>query len=466
MSIRLKTLALIGVGAVAATLGGRALTADGPGGDEVKVVAYFTDSSPLLPGNVVKASGVDVGRIADIDLDRGLARVTMVVDRSALPLHRDARATITTQDLLGERFVRLDRGSDHSPALTAPYVIENAQTARVVDLQDVLNSVDTPTATALSALVTEAGEGVRGQGDKAAKAIAALRPAMVQVDDLASILDDQNALLTKLVDNTQPVATALAADDGKQVDRLVGATTQTLASTAAERDALRTSLARLPGTIAHARTTLADLAGVASPATRTLSSLRPVTEDLIDISGELQRFADAADPALASLPPVLAEADRLLDQAAPVVKALRPATRDLVPTSASARQLSDVALSGRSLTNLMEFVKGWSMATSDYDAISHYFKAMVPLSPAALGDTAAGLLPSLRDDVVPHDLPLPSAPTLPLPEREEVKPGNPLSNLLGGFLAGPSATTDKSSATGLSETQETSLLGQLLGGLS
>jgi len=476
MSLSTKTLALLGVGAVTAALGGHALLDKGPSADQVRVVAYFTDSSPLLPGNVVKASGVDVGTITDITLDHGKARVTMNVDRSALPLHRDVRATITTQDLLGERFVKLDRGSDSSPALPAPYVISTEHTARVVDLQDVLNSVDTPTATALSALLTETGEGVRGQGKQAGEAIAALKPAMTQARDLASILADQNALLTRLVDNTQPVAAALAADDGRQLDQLVRSATRSLETVAAERTALQTSLRELPGTIAHSRTALADLAGVARPATRTLASVRPVTDDLKDISGELQRFSDAADPALASLPPVLAQADRLLAQAAPVVRALKPATRDLVPNAAAARQLSDVALSGRSLTNLMEFVKGWSMATSDYDAISHYFKAMVPLSPASLGDTAAGLLPALPDNVL-HGLPVPTAPTLPLPPRTPVPPKNPLKNLLGGLLGGLSGqgtasqgtatqgTAGRDSATGLSQDQESSLLGQLLGGL-
>lgn len=466
MTVNRKAIALLGAGALAAALLGRTLLHQGPGANQVEVVAYFKDSSPLLPGNVVKASGVDVGTITGIDLVHGVARVKMAVDRSALPLHRDVRATITTQDLLGERFVKLDRGSDDSPALAAPYVISTSHTARVVDLQDVLNSVDTPTATALSALLTESGEGLRDQGGKAAAAIAALRPAMTQVKDLSAILADQNGLLTKLVDNTQPVAASLAAGQGKQLDELVTAATRSLESVAAEHQALRTSLRQLPDTIAHSRTALADLAGVAEPATQTLRSVRPATDDLKDISGELQRFSDAADPALASLPPVLAQADRLLAQAAPVVQALRPASRDLVPASASARQLSDVALSGRSLTNLMEFVKGWSMATSDYDSVSHYFKAMVPLSPAPLGDTVAGLLPALPDNTVPHDLPLPSSPGLPLPGRQPVAPNNLLGSLLGGLLGGSPSTTDRNSATGLSQKQETSLLGQLLGGTS
>lgn len=449
-----KRLIVAVVAAAMLTLVGFKSSDDGPDNDQVDLVAVFNDASPLVPGNVVKASGVDVGTITDVALRDGKAEVSMRLDRRVLPLHQDATATITTQDLLGERFVLLRRGSAEAPAMDSLRIpVEN--TSRVVDLQDVLNAVDTPTSVALAALLTDTGEGLRGQGKQADAALAALTPAMTQTRDLAAILDDQNALLTKLVDNAQPVATALAGDHGKELDQLVESTTDSLEIVASERAALQTALARLPKTISSSRAALAQLAGTAEPARRTLEALRPITDDLDDISGELHRFADAADPALGSLPPVLRRADKLLAAAAPVVAELRPAAADLVPTSASAARLTSGSLSGKSLTDLLEFVKGWSMATSDYDAISHYFKAMVPLSPNALGDDAAALVPILPDDFV-HGLPLPTAPELPLGGSE---PGSsvPLPTL-GGSGSGQSST-------GLSQQQESSLVEQLLGGL-
>ncbi|WP_206443123.1 MlaD family protein [Candidatus Protofrankia californiensis] len=461
---RKRILVIAAVLVVAATAGGVAMASDN---DDVVVTAVFADASPLVAGNVVKSAGVEVGTVKSIALEGGRAKVRMALDRSVLPLHNDVRATITTQDLLGERFIRLERGSPSAPVLPEPAVIAQTQTNRVVDLQDVLNAVDTPTATALGSLLTTSGEGLKGQGKQAAGAIAALEPAMTQARDLAAILDEQNALLTKLVDNAQPVASALATDDGQSLDRLVGSATDTLATVAANRKALQDSLVRLPGTMASARTTLAELSGVADPATRTLASLRPITDDLTDITGELHRFADAADPALASLPPVLDRANVLLDEAAPLVKVLRPATPDLLGVSAAAQTLSEQALSLR-LTNLMEFLKGWSMATSDYDAISHYFKAMVPLSPKPLGQVVGGIVPGLPDAPIPS-LPLPAPPELPLPGKTAASTtpagsGQPAASpsTRGGASSAPAPG---GSATGLTERQENSMLEQLLGGL-
>lgn len=436
---------------------GFVLMGRGGNDDQAELVAVFDDASPLVPGNVVKASGVDVGKITDVELRDGKAQVKMRIDRSVLPLHEDAKATITTQDLLGERFIRLHRGSPDAPVMSA-MTIPTKNTDRVVDLQDVLNAVDTPTSVALSALLTETGEGLQGRGKQADEALAALAPAMKQTSDLAEILEDQNDLLTRLVDNTQPVASSVAADEGRQLDQLVDSATQSLEIVASERAALQAALARLPQTLRSARAALAELAGTAEPTRRTLKSLRPITDDLDDVSGELQKFADAADPALGSLPPVLERADQLLAEAAPVVSALRPAGKDLVPTSRSGAQLMGTALSGKSLTDLMEFAEGWSLATSDYDAISHYFKAMVPLSPNSIGDTAAGIAPVVPDDTA-HGLPVPTAPEIEQKPREGAAEDDAIGGLLGG------AATDDDSATGLSSKQESSLVEQFLGGL-
>lgn len=464
MSSRRTILAAVGVLALVAVLlsGG----GEGPDDDHVEVTAVFTDASPLLPGNVVKAAGVDVGTVESIEVEDGRAHVSMIIERAALPLHEDVTATITTQDLLGERFVRLDQGSADKPALGDPMVIPEDQTSRVVDLQDVLNSVDTPTAEGLSALLTESGEALRGHGKDTDAALKALGPAMSQADDLAAVLKDQNKLLGRLVDSAQPVASALGTNDGKHLDELVASATQLLESLATERGALQASLNGLPATLSSARATLAEVAGVADPATRTLRALRPVTGDLNEISDELKRFANAADPALASLPRVLKEAKRLLDNAAPVVSALRPGGKALPDMASAAERLSDVALSGQSLTDLMEFMKGWSLATSDYDAISHYFKAMVPLSPNSLGDTAAGLVPALPDDVL-HGLPVPTAPDLDLPGRDDdgaaAAPAD--SSVVGDLLNGLLGSPGSQSATGLTSKQEQNLLQQILGGL-
>jgi phospholipid/cholesterol/gamma-HCH transport system substrate-binding protein len=428
-----------------------ALTSDDS--DEVELTAVFADASPLYTGNSVKAAGVTVGEIESITLVDGAARVKMKVDRSILPLHKDAKAVITEQDLLGERYVALDRGSASAPLLDsdAP-VIQQSNTSRTVDLQSILDRVDNPTGTALAALVTTLGEGSAGRGKDFADGLRALAPAMQQSGELSKVLSDQNALLAHLVDTVEPVVSAVAADNGAKLDDLIGSSDRTLAQVAADRDALREALTRLPGTLAGARRTLARVAKVADNATPTLASMRPVTHDLRDISGELSDFASAADPALASLRPVLDHAQKLIDKAAPVADALRPAGADLRTTAAGGRTLVGTAASGAALGDLLEFVKNWALITSGYDGLSNYFRVAALATPQALGTTAAGAVPGLPDAPVPGVKP----PNLPQTPLSTVLPG--LGELLPGLLG-------NGSATGLSADQENNLMNQLLGGL-
>ena len=422
----------------------------GTGDDDSRTVtAYFSDAHPLIPGNSVRAAGVEVGTIEDISIEDGTARVDMAVDESLSPLYRDATAKIVTENLLGEHFVQIGRGSPEVGAIAEPAVIPEERTSRVVDLQQVLNAVDTPTSKALAAIITTLGEGVSGQAENIAATIKALEPAMTQSNELVSILREQNMLLGRLVANAQGPASAMAGSHGERLDRLVATSTETLSAVGANRLAVEQTLRQLPSTIASARRTLARVSGVADPTTRTLASIRPVTDNLTDISRELQAFSDAADPALAGLRPVLERGATMLEEARPLVHALRPAGKHARSVASSARTLMDEALSTR-LTHLMEFVKGWSLATSDYDAISHYFKAIVPVTPKALGQTGGGPVPGLEKPVPDVGL-LPEAPSLPLPGRDEdgMQTLPPLND--GG-------------GTGLTQEQENSMLTQLLGG--
>lgn len=463
---RLVITALVAVVAVAGCV---ALVARS-GSDRATVSAVFADASPLVPGNKVQLYGVQVGTIRDVVLEGGKARVEMDVDPSTLPLHTDATAKIMPVSLLGERFVQLDRGSDTAPLAPAGAVIPIARTSAATDLDQLLNTLDDPTSTALAALVTTLGEGVGGQGDQVAAALAALEPAMRDTGKLAGVLDQQNALIDHLVVQAEKNASAA----GPPLDGLVGSTQRTLSTVADNRAVLDQALRELPGALQSAQRTLGALASTADVTTKNLASLRPLTDNLADTSKELKGFADAAQPALGSLPDVLDKVNAMLDQARPVVDALGPAARDLNGVAGSLRPITDDMLRHQPgvashLENLMTGVANWSMATSNYDGLSHYFAAVVVADPTTVANLAAGLLPSgvLPDNTSNPVAPDPNNPTTtggpnPLPGVPVIPRISPPQER--GNSTPPTDNGDGSGATGLSPKQEDSMLGQLLGG--
>jgi phospholipid/cholesterol/gamma-HCH transport system substrate-binding protein len=451
------TVAIAGL-LVLAVAGALLVRGGGDEEDDHTLTAYFIDASPLVTGNTVKSSGVIVGEITNIAVEDGVAAVTMELEPSVLPLSEDATATIRAKSLLGERYVDLDPGGQ-APEMDLPGDLPVKQTSRALDIQDVLNSLDQPTSASLAALLTTLGEGTSGQGRKVQKAIALLAPTLLDLNEVGVILDDQNAVLNRLLERVTPVAEALADEDGRSLDRVVTASDQALASVSDQQAALDQALRRLPEALRTFRATVQEVTALGDDTTITLRGLRPVTSQLPPISRELRAFANAADPALAALPEVLERAEVLIDQAAPVVKALAPGVRSLRGASPAARRL--MAEIQPNLQVVLDFVRGWAMSTNGMDGLGNYFRGVVAYTPQDLLQ-APGIPLGLDPDVEPTD----EGSTDDQPTGDL-----PVDDVLGGLglddgvrLGSRGSQRPGGSATGLTTQQEQDLLGMLLGG--
>jgi phospholipid/cholesterol/gamma-HCH transport system substrate-binding protein len=148
---------------------------------------------------------------------------------------------------------------------------------------------------------------------------------------------------------------------------------------------------------------------------------------------------------------VLDRAKALLDQASPLVRDLQPGAAALPAVGSSAHRL--VGDLTPALSTALDFVKYWAMSTNGRDALSNYFRAFVVTTPKSLLQIpGVGLGPATP----PAAPPPAAAPPSAAPNPPQGAPALPI-------LPGPTPG-DPGSATGLDQTQETSLLDQLLGG--
>lgn len=448
-------LALVVVSTVGAASGAASANQQG-----LTLGARFTDASPLVPGSTVKIDGVQVGQVVSINVvDGNQAMVVMHLDNAALPVHRDGSATIRAVSLLGERYVDLNRGSPSAPVVTEGDALSASQNSQAPALDQVLNVVNQPTGDALAQLITALGQGLSGNGGNANAIVTALAPAMTNTDSLMKVLDQQNGVLNDLVDKLQPVAQALANDNGQTLNGLLNSTLTLANATASVQQQLQSTLAGLPDTLAQARSTLAQLTGTADQTTPTLAAVRPTTDNLNAISQELLAFSQVANPALASAEPVLDRAKQLLDQARPVADQLSAAGPNLRTAITSANPIvTDLT---HNIDNVLGFLRYWALTTNGYDGVSHYFRGHVVVSTQVLN----ALFPQLTGPAPVA----PAGPTAPAPSAPAGGPQPPPAtgqNLIGGLLNGlltPSPSPG-GSATGLNQQQEGGLLQYLLGG--
>lgn len=131
--IAFALVSMLLTGAVAGTL------ARSAGEDPVRLTAVFEDASGLEPGDDVRIAGVRVGRIEDRELIGSLAHVTFTVD-GAQVVPDGVRARISYLNLLGQRYLALERGGRGGRPLHDGDVIPLRHTQGAIDLTALFNA--------------------------------------------------------------------------------------------------------------------------------------------------------------------------------------------------------------------------------------------------------------------------------------------------------------------------------------
>ncbi len=78
------------------------------------VEVFFDSVSGLAPDVPVEIAGVEVGRVRDISLVDGMARVVLRI-KPGVKIKKDAKAVIRTRGILGDKYITLGKGSPSAP---------------------------------------------------------------------------------------------------------------------------------------------------------------------------------------------------------------------------------------------------------------------------------------------------------------------------------------------------------------
>ncbi|MCK0175463.1 MULTISPECIES: MCE family protein [Mycobacteriaceae] len=250
----------------------------------VKYQALFAEAGGLTAGNDVKVSGLTVGTVSDVTLQKGKALVTFSVD-GAVRLGTDTTAHIRTGTLLGERMMTLEpRGGD---ALRPMSVIPLSRTASPYSLTEAVsdftsNTADTDTATLNQSL------------DTLAETIDRLAPQLGPTFDgltrLSQSLNDRDETLGNLLAGAADV-TGILSERSQQVNTLLLSANDLLAVLEQRRYAIVNLLAN---TSALAQ----QLTGLVKD---NEAELAPTMEKLNAVSEMLERNRDNIAKALSGL---------------------------------------------------------------------------------------------------------------------------------------------------------------------
>ncbi|WP_280828692.1 MCE family protein [Mycobacterium sp. OTB74] len=170
----------------------------------VRYRAQFTDAGGLAVGNDVTRSGVKIGSVSDVAIERGKASVTFVVD-ARYRLGSETTAHVRTGTLLGQRVLALTSagGGVLRPGTTIPV----SRTSTPYSLSDATGDMTTNTAGTDTQGLNDALDTLSVTMDRIAPE---LGPTFDGLAKLSRALGDRKGALRSLLTSTARVSSILA----------------------------------------------------------------------------------------------------------------------------------------------------------------------------------------------------------------------------------------------------------------
>ncbi len=251
------------------------------------VHAVFANANGVKPGSPVRIAGINVGQVEGVGPVPGCklggtpqqtsagsstqcsaADVTMTIDPSGLPLHKDATFAIRPRIFLeGNFFVDVSPGTPEAPSAPADYTFPIQQGTEPVQFDQVLTSLQSGTRQNLQSLLQQLGTGLKKGGPSFNASIKYWLPAYeysaivshdalgIDPHDLSNAINDQGTVsgaidthpqnLENLITNFNTTANAFARQS-VSLQNAVAALPKTLAAAIPAFNALNSAFCSGP----------------------------------------------------------------------------------------------------------------------------------------------------------------------------------------------------------------------------
>jgi virulence factor Mce-like protein len=337
----------------------------------------MNDALGLRDGSKVVEGGVQVGTVQLRLARHDQVIATLDIDRRYAPVGRDARAQVTSLNLLGQKSLQLLPGNRRRPAPSG-FTLAASRVTPATDLDQVLDVLAPETRSRLTILIDEAGAAFAGRRADISTLLNELPSSLSAGSNLLGQLDHDNQALARLVSNSDAFITSI---DGQrpQLGRLVNTLGQTAVSVEPRDAQLQATLRRLPGTLATAQRFLTDLRTSTVPLGPAARDIQSVAPGLTDTLRQLAPFTTSATPALRAASAAAPQLTALAVGATPVLQEALPTLSALTAAVTDAQPVTH-ALS-LSIDNILATAWNWSHAVELRDSLSHLFRAEFSITP-------------------------------------------------------------------------------------
>jgi phospholipid/cholesterol/gamma-HCH transport system substrate-binding protein len=276
------------------------------------ITAEFSTAQAVTAGQgqAVDIAGIQIGKVASVDLEDGRAVVGMDIEPKYMELiHPDASFLLRPKTNLNDMIVEVEPGTAKGEVEDGDH-FTLAQTEPNTNLDAFLATLDADTQAYIQLLVAGGAQGIGGRGKQLSNALRRFQPFVHYVANLNKAVAARRVELSRVIHNFGLLTNELARHD-TAVKRFVTSSKDALGNFANQQASVQDAFVEFPSALQAAR------AGLASS----------------------NRFSQAAYPALIklipqaqALDPAFDATERLFEQTtAPIRDQIRPFTREIRP---------------------------------------------------------------------------------------------------------------------------------------
>ncbi|MGB7685523.1 MAG: MlaD family protein [Solirubrobacterales bacterium] len=276
------------------------------------ITAEFSTAQAVTPGQgqAVDIAGIQIGKVASVDLEDGHAVVGMDIEPKYMELiHPDAAFLLRPKTNLNDMIVEISPGTGTEHVDDGAH-FTLAQTEPNTNLDAFLATLDTDTRQYIQLLVAGGAQGIGGRGVQLGNALRRFEPFVHYTAKLNRAVAERHEALAEVIHNFQLLTTELGRHDA-EIKRFVTASDDSLGNFANVQASIQDALREFPAALR------AGQSGLAS-SNRFSQAARPAFTGLI--------------PQAQALQPAFKATERLFAQTtAPIRDQIRPFTREVRP---------------------------------------------------------------------------------------------------------------------------------------
>jgi phospholipid/cholesterol/gamma-HCH transport system substrate-binding protein len=261
--------------------------------------AEFETAQAVVPGQgqSLRVAGVKIGDVKSVELEEGTGVVTFEVDRDYLPIYEDATILLRPTTGLKDMFFDMDPGSRAAGEVEDGATLPVENTAPDVNLDQILEALDSDTQAYLRLLLVGAGKGLEGRGRDLGEVLGSLGPLNEDLARLNSKVAERKEELARLVHNLN-LLTKAVGDNGDDLAQLVDSSNAALGAIASQDTHVQRAVGLLGPTLAETRRTLGDVATFAEVLGPAFNDLRPFARNLDELNASVLDLAESTTPVI------------------------------------------------------------------------------------------------------------------------------------------------------------------------